>query len=90
MVCSQRALVNLPMLNGRNSDETPGPDCSFSFFAQISPSPIQGYLMAEYESEILDPTGIWPIKPPPMELNALLASKDCGLILHITNTESIR
>jgi hypothetical protein len=46
--------------------------------------------MAELESEIQSPTGIWTVPPPKLSVTGVLLSKECGILYELTNTEGLR
>lgn len=46
--------------------------------------------MAELESEIQNPTGIWTVPPPKLSITGILLSKECGILYELTNTEGLR
>ena len=46
--------------------------------------------MQELEDELQMPTGIPTIKAPPLSVNGLLISKECGIIYEVVNTEGLR
>ncbi|KAF9054394.1 hypothetical protein BJ165DRAFT_1412859 [Panaeolus papilionaceus] len=70
--------------------ETPKSSCSFSFYAQMDPQPYPESSMLEVEEELQNPTGVWTISPPPLSLTGVLLSKECGILLKVTNTEGLR
>ena len=46
--------------------------------------------MQELEEEIQNPTGVSTVKAPPLTLNGLLISKECGLLYEFVETDSLR
>jgi hypothetical protein len=46
--------------------------------------------MQELEDELQKPTGIPTAKAPPLSVNGLLVSKECGILYEIVNTEGLR
>lgn len=88
-VCSLFVLV-LKYSDKLLSDEPPKSTCPFTFYAQIHPVQVPGYLMQELEEEIQKPTGIWTISPPKLSISALLISKECGIMYEVVETEGLR
>ena len=78
------------MLMTCRADESLKSSCPFTFFAQISPSDVPAALMQELEDELQTPTGIPTIRAPPLSVNGLLISKECGIIYEVVNTEGLR
>lgn len=71
-------------------DENPKTSCSFHFFGQIEPSEVPQDSMKELENEIDLPTGITTIQPPPLIMNGVLLSVDCGILLQITHATGLK
>lgn len=46
--------------------------------------------MQELESEMLNPTGLYTVKPPKLEADVVLLSKDCGILFQVKETEGLR
>lgn len=64
--------------------------CGFVVHAQIEPSPISADLMQDLEDELQKPTGKWTTKRPPLRLNGMLVSRECGLLYRLHGADGIR
>lgn len=73
-----------------SSDDTIVTTCPFVFQAQLHPSVISQTLMDEVEEEMNRPTGITTVKPPPLLMDAVLVSPECGILLHIDSAEGLK
>ncbi|KAK1222123.1 hypothetical protein PQX77_015051 [Marasmius sp. AFHP31] len=73
-----------------SSTETPRTTCPFQFFAQLDAMDMPEFFMKEYESEIQNPTGLRPLKPPKFSMKGILVSKECGIMYEIGNVTSTR
>jgi len=70
--------------------ETPRTTCPFQFFAQLDAVDMPEFFMKEYESEIQNPTGLRPLRPPKLSMKGVLVSKECGIMYEIGNVTSTR
>ncbi|KAH0836346.1 hypothetical protein J3R83DRAFT_7899 [Lanmaoa asiatica] len=68
----------------------PETGCGFVVHAQIEPSPISADLMQDLEDELQKPTGKWTAKRPPLRLNGMLVSRECGLLYRLHHTDGLR
>ncbi|KAG8214982.1 hypothetical protein J3R82DRAFT_8385 [Butyriboletus roseoflavus] len=68
----------------------PETGCGFVVHAQIEPSPISGNFMQDLEDELQKPTGQWTVKRPPLRLNGMLVSRECGLLYHLHDADGLR
>ncbi|KAG2071545.1 hypothetical protein BDR04DRAFT_1098008 [Suillus decipiens] len=64
--------------------------CSFSVYAQIAPSEIPIEDMEDLEDELQKPTGRWTVKRPPLKLNGVLLSRECGILYNFHDAEGLR
>lgn len=64
--------------------------CPFSVYAQLEPTDLSEEEMKELEEETLRPTGAGVRKRPEMRLNVVLASRACGLVVKMGETEGLR
>ncbi|KAG1723246.1 uncharacterized protein EDB91DRAFT_1240120 [Suillus paluster] len=63
--------------------------CGFSVYAQIAPSEISVKDMEDLEDELQKPTGRWTVKRPPLKLNGVLLSRECGILYKLHDTEGL-
>ena len=68
----------------------PETGCGFVVHAQIEPSPISANLMQDLEDELQKPTGKWTVERPPLRLNGMLVSRECGLLYHLHDADGLR
>ncbi|KAF8508917.1 hypothetical protein JB92DRAFT_2950348 [Gautieria morchelliformis] len=74
-----------------SSDGEPGlPTCDFSFHLQLKPSNLGRLLMEELESELESPTGVTTAQAPPLILDGILISKNCGILLEIRDAKGLK
>ncbi|KAK7683355.1 hypothetical protein QCA50_013617 [Cerrena zonata] len=71
-------------------DDSPKTICSFDFFAQLSPSTVPQFELDELEQEIDKPTGVSTIDQPPLLLNAVLVSADCGMMYEMKDLRGLK
>ena len=64
--------------------------CGFSVYAQIVPSEIPVEDMEDLEEELQRPTGRRTVKRPPLKLNGVLLSRECGILYSLHDTEGLR
>lgn len=64
--------------------------CGFSVYAQIAPSEIPVKDMEDLEDELQKPTGRWTVKRPPLKLNGVLLSRECGILYNLHDAEGLR
>lgn len=64
--------------------------CGFVVHAQIEPSPVSADFMQDLEDELQKPTGKWTTKRPPLRLNGMLVSRECGLLYHLRDANGLR
>lgn len=64
--------------------------CGFSVYAQIAPSEIPAKYMEDLEDELQKPTGRWTVKRPPLKLNGVLLSRECGILYNLHDAEGLR
>lgn len=67
--------------NGNPHYDSESPACDFSFHLQLRPSDISPFLMKELEAELDNPTGVSTVRAPPLVLDGILISKNCGILL---------
>jgi len=68
----------------------PETGCGFVVHLQIEPSSISAYLMEDLEDELQKPTGKWTAKRPPLRLNGMLVSRECGLLYRLHDADGLR
>ncbi|KAG6374644.1 hypothetical protein JVT61DRAFT_4009 [Boletus reticuloceps] len=75
----------------QDSSQGGNPDtgCGFLVHAQIEPSSIPAHLMQDIEDELQKPTGKWTAKRPPLRLNGMLVSRECGLLYHLHDADGL-
>jgi hypothetical protein len=64
--------------------------CGFSVYAQIMPSEISAHDMKDLEDELQTPTGKRTVKRPPLKLNGVLLSRECGILYRLHDAEGLR
>ncbi|OAX43199.1 hypothetical protein K503DRAFT_853458 [Rhizopogon vinicolor AM-OR11-026] len=64
--------------------------CGFSVYAQIVPSEISMHDMEDLEAELQTPTGRRTVNRPPLKLNGVLLSKECGILYRLHDAEGLR
>ncbi|KAF9219800.1 hypothetical protein BS17DRAFT_788799 [Gyrodon lividus] len=64
--------------------------CGFLVYAQIEPSKISGDVMHDLEDELQKPTGKWMADRPPLRMNGVLMSRECGLLYRLHDAEGLR
>ena len=64
--------------------------CGFSVYAQIVPSEMSMHDMEDPEDELQTPTGRRTVKRPPLILNGVLLSQECGILYHLHDAEGLR
>ncbi|KAJ7066593.1 hypothetical protein C8F01DRAFT_1123824 [Mycena amicta] len=72
-----------------SSDEVLKTSCSFVLYMVQDPTQVPERLLAQLEDEIQHPTGIYTVHAPPMSLEGLLMSKDCGILYEFRKTEGL-
>lgn len=68
----------------------PETGCGFVVYAQIEPSSIPASFMQDLEDELQKPTGKWTTKRPPLRLNGMLVSGECGLLYRLHDAVGLR
>nr|GAT55742.1 predicted protein [Mycena chlorophos] len=71
------------------SGEMARTSCSFLLYIAQDPVPVSAHLLSQLEDEIRHPTGIWTVRAPPMSLDGLLMSKECGILYEFRRTEGL-
>jgi hypothetical protein len=64
--------------------------CSFYFYANTKPSAINTRLMEELEKEMSHPTGISTAPRPPTELDAVLVSPECAIVIDSKDVRGLK
>jgi transmembrane E3 ubiquitin-protein ligase len=64
--------------------------CHFQLYGQLIPSPLSDYEMNRLESEMEKPTGVQTPSKPPLSMDAVLLSKNCGLIYQATHLKGTK
>ena len=64
--------------------------CPFTLFAQLIPTSVPLHLMQELEAEMERPTGVSAAERPELVLNALLVSKECGIMYEVKRAEGLQ
>ncbi|TCD68657.1 hypothetical protein EIP91_010178 [Steccherinum ochraceum] len=80
----------LGTLDSEIPDEGPKTTCSFKFFGQIDVSNIPGYVMQEIEDEIEKPTGVTTARIPPLSMQGVLVSRNCGILYELKETTGVK
>ncbi|KIJ55286.1 hypothetical protein M422DRAFT_774359 [Sphaerobolus stellatus SS14] len=66
------------------------PACDFVFYFQLESSLVPPHLLIELESEIENPTGISTIRAPPLILDGVLISRNCGILLEVNKGKGMK
>ncbi|CAL1715555.1 unnamed protein product [Somion occarium] len=74
----------------QDDDDNPKTRCTFDFFGQVDPSLVPQFQLEELEEEIDSPTGISTVKQPPLLMNGLLISKDCGMMYKLKDIRGLK
>jgi hypothetical protein len=64
--------------------------CGFLVYAQIEHSKISEEVMHDLEDELQKPTGKWTVDRPPLRVNGVLMSRECGLLYRLHDAEGLR
>lgn len=66
-------------------------NCTFSMYGQLRPLPAQysRKQIAEYESELHEPTGRTVANLPSSQMDAIVFSRDCNLVLELDKMEGL-
>ncbi|KAI0039213.1 hypothetical protein FA95DRAFT_1567290 [Auriscalpium vulgare] len=64
--------------------------CTFAVRAQLAPSNISATDMEELEEELVHPTGVSTVARPRLVLDAVLLSRECGLVIKVEEAEGLR
>ncbi|KAL4250477.1 hypothetical protein ABKN59_006994 [Abortiporus biennis] len=73
-----------------DDDDSPKSGCSFLFFGQVDPTDVPQDLMKELEDEIDEPTGITTVPRPPMKMNGVVVSKNCGMLYVLKDINGLK
>lgn len=73
-----------------HAEEMNLPTCDFTFHFQLKPSAIHPHEMAELEAELDNPTGLSTVRAPPLVLDAVLVSKNCGILIEMRNAKGLK
>ena len=72
------------------TEEAPKTSCPFMIFGQLIPTSVPLDRMHELESEMENPTGISTVSRPELRMNAILMSKECGILLELRSAEGLK
>jgi len=64
--------------------------CPFQMYAQVRPSSIPQFAMDEVEQEMDQPTGISVPQTPPLQLDVVLLSQECGVLLRLHDLSGLK
>lgn len=64
--------------------------CHFHLYGQLAPSPISENEMLLLESEMRTPTGVYTPTRPPVLMDAVLLSKNCGLLYQANHLKGMK
>lgn len=86
------AAPDLLSLDGNNGEgiDTPASKCGFHVYAQLAPTNVSAVEMEELENELGEPTGARTAPRPPLLVDAVLLSRECGLMMLIERAEGLR
>lgn len=85
-----KELINAGVIDQELTNGESQGGCGFSVYAQIAPSEISVKDMEDLEDELQKPTGRWTVKRPPLKLNGMLLSRECGILYKLHDTEGLR
>ncbi|THH03274.1 hypothetical protein EW145_g6386 [Phellinidium pouzarii] len=74
----------------QTAEDPPKTTCPFILFAQLVPTSVPQDLMQELEREMENPTGITTVRRPELKMNAILMSKECGIMLEMREAEGLK
>jgi len=77
-------------LESDGSDDSPLSKCSFKFFGQINCTHIPQQVMQEVEEEIDKPTGVSLAGPPPLTMQGVLVSRNCGILYELKEVTGVK
>lgn len=78
------------LLSSCAEDEKPKTTCPFVLYGQLVPSPVPLHLMQELEAEMENPTGITTVSRPPLLVNVVMMSKECGILIEVREAEGLK
>lgn len=70
--------------------DAPAPGCAFVLRAQLAPSDVPVADMQLLEEELVHPTGISTVHRPKLVLDAVLVSRECGMVIKVEEAEGLR
>ena len=70
--------------------DNPKTTCSFLVFGQLVPTSVSKERLDELEAEMDDPQGISTVSRPEMKMNAILLSKDCGIMIEMHDGDGMK
>jgi hypothetical protein len=68
----------------------PASHCAFHIYGQMAPANISAEDMAELEDETMEPTGRHVARRPPMLVDFVLLSRECGVLIRVERAEGLR
>lgn len=86
-----KGIINSGILpDSDGADDIVVTSCPFIFFAHMHPSMVSQRQMDEVEAEMSRPTGITTVKRPPLLMDAVLISPQCGILLHLDRASGLK
>jgi len=80
----------LEQFSNRKEDTKQSHKCLFNLYGQLDPTYVPKDLMEELERETERPTGITTVAPPKMILNGVIVSRECGILLKISDAKGLK
>ncbi|THH29492.1 hypothetical protein EUX98_g4697 [Antrodiella citrinella] len=87
-----REKLNLGALELDKPDESNSPQsrCSFQFFSQLNSTSLPLPVLQEIEQEIDKPTGISVVGSPPLIMQGVLISRNCGILYELKEMTGVK
>ncbi|KAI5124239.1 hypothetical protein M0805_005088 [Coniferiporia weirii] len=77
-------------IDSQSTEDPPKTTCPFVLFGQLVPTLVPQELMQELENEMDNPTGITTVLRPELKMNAVLMSKECGIMLEVREAVGLK
>ncbi|KAI0310666.1 hypothetical protein OF83DRAFT_1044788, partial [Amylostereum chailletii] len=73
-----------------STPDMPSSTCRFHIYAQVALANVSEAQMVELEEELAKPTGATTVHRPPLLVDAVLLSRECGLLIKVNEAEGLR
>ncbi|KAJ6518763.1 hypothetical protein C8R45DRAFT_949170 [Mycena sanguinolenta] len=88
-IAKLKSLIDAGIIEQEAIDEVPKTTCPFTLYVALDRLAIPEHLLRAYEEEVQSPAGIWTVTPPPMAVNGVLVSKECGVLYEFHKAEGV-